>query len=97
MEAIVEATNQQDRAATMQIIEQLDSDDPAVRLAAISALERATGQTLGYDFADAPRQRSAAVSRWVEWARTAPPMLEHLGQPPHGDFEEAVGHDTAAR
>ncbi|MHC5005637.1 MAG: hypothetical protein ACYTJ0_21260 [Planctomycetota bacterium] len=51
------------------IVEQLDSDDPVVRLTAITALERRTGETHGYRY-DAPaREREPAVRRWVRFAR----------------------------
>jgi hypothetical protein len=45
----------------------LDSDDPAARLVAIRALERITGQTLGYDHAGPEHERRLAVERWMEW------------------------------
>jgi hypothetical protein len=44
----------------------LDSDDPATRLLAINALERITGDRLGFDYAAPEAQRQAAISRWVE-------------------------------
>jgi hypothetical protein len=45
-------------------VENLSSDDPVVRLAAIGALRRRTGHTLGYRF-DAPdAERDAAIGRW---------------------------------
>lgn len=47
-----------------RIVENLSSDDAAVRLAAIAALERRTGQTLGYRFDDRLPAREAAVGRW---------------------------------
>jgi hypothetical protein len=48
-----------------RIVEQLDSDDPAVRLMAIAALERLTGQTHGYRHYDPPDLRREAVARWT--------------------------------
>ena len=48
------------------VVEQLDSDDPAVRMTAITALQRATGETMGYRYYDDARAREAAVQRWVE-------------------------------
>ena len=54
------------RTAIRDIVQQLDSVDPAVRLLAISALQRITGQTLGYEH-DAPQlQREEAIRRWVQ-------------------------------
>ena len=66
MYAIEHAARVGDRSAICQIIEQLDSDDPAVRLLAIGALERLTGRTYGYRHFDPPQQRREAIDRWVE-------------------------------
>lgn len=46
------------------LVENLSSDDAAVRMAAIGMLRRRTGETLGYRF-DAPGpDRRAAIERW---------------------------------
>ena len=50
-----------------RLVENLASDDAAVRLAAITALERATGSSLGYRFDDAPGDRASSVARWRAW------------------------------
>lgn len=66
--AIEDAARSGDREAIPDIVASLDSDDPAVRLVAIGALEALTGETLGYE-ADAPEfERDAAIERWVEYA-----------------------------
>lgn len=66
MHATVEAVRTGDRGAVVHIVELLDHDDPAVRLLAITALERLTGRTMGYEY-DAPRhERDEAVRRWVQ-------------------------------
>jgi len=49
-----------------QLIASLDSDDPAVRLFAIQALERITGERFGYVPYDPPHKRRAAVDRWAD-------------------------------
>jgi HEAT repeat protein len=64
--AIVEAGRQRDTAAIPHLIEQLDSDDPAVRLYTIIALERITGTRLDYSPYDPPALRTAAQRRWYE-------------------------------
>jgi len=56
-----------DRDAIPQMIELLQSDDPAVRLFTIGTLEKMTGQTLGYDYAASEGSRRAAVDRWRQW------------------------------
>ena len=50
-----------------RLVENLASDDAAVRMAAIAALERATGSTLGYRFDDSPQDRASSVARWRAW------------------------------
>lgn len=71
IDAIVEAARAGDRAAVRSLIEQLDSDDAAVRLVAIEALHRATGETHGYRQYDPPAERRAAVARWERWLETS--------------------------
>ena len=65
--AIREAAVARDRTKIPDLISRLDSDDPAERLLALNALQRITGQTLGYDYTSSDAERSAAVSRWVAW------------------------------
>ena len=64
MYAIERAAQNVDHSAVKQIVEQLDSDDPAVRSLAIAALQRITGETYGYHDYDPPMQRRAAIERW---------------------------------
>lgn len=56
-----------DRASAVELIRQLESNDPAARLFAIRTLEALTGETLGYDYAGHPWERSEAVARWTAW------------------------------
>jgi HEAT repeat protein len=63
--SIQDAGRTRDDASVERLIEQLDASDPAVRLAAIEALFRITGETLGYRADDPPAERAAAVDRWV--------------------------------
>lgn len=51
------------------LIEELGSDDPAARMLANQALERVTGQSMGFDYAAPERKRAEAIDRWKEWAR----------------------------
>ncbi|MBM4107534.1 MAG: hypothetical protein FJ255_01765 [Phycisphaerae bacterium] len=67
IEAAVRAAERGDRSASRPLISMLDSDDPAARLVAIRALERITGQTLGYDHAAPEGDRRRAVERWMAW------------------------------
>jgi HEAT repeat protein len=64
--AIVRAGERKDRSAIPELIEQLDSDDQAVRMYAIQALQRITGERMGYIHYAEPEQRRESVDRWVE-------------------------------
>jgi len=64
--AIQRAGEQRDADAVPELISQLDSDDPAVRMYAIIALEKITGERKGYSPYDPPHQRMQAVERWAE-------------------------------
>lgn len=49
-----------------KLVEQLEHDDPAVRLAAIEALRALTGETRGFTWYDEPSRQSAAINAWRE-------------------------------
>ncbi len=70
--AIELALRRGDVSSTPQIVEQLDSDDRAVRLLAISALEVLTGRTYGYHYDDPPGLREQAIKRWVNHVNETP-------------------------
>ena len=61
------AVRTQDHDAVAQLIEDLDSDDPAVRLYAIEALRRITGEDHGYQYWNDAFQRAPAIERWRQW------------------------------
>ncbi|HZN63931.1 MAG TPA: HEAT repeat domain-containing protein [Tepidisphaeraceae bacterium] len=65
--AFKKAVRKKDRGAVRQLVKDLDSDDPAVRFYAIGALERMTGQQLGYRYYDDETGRSPAIARWQNW------------------------------
>ena len=65
--AAVAAASDGDLSATPDLVAMLDAEDPAARLVAIGALERITGETFGYDYAESRRGRAAAVQRWEDW------------------------------
>ena len=65
MYAIMEAGRQRDVEAIPDLIEQLNSDDPAVRMLAIHALDRITGKRLGYNAYDPPNERQESIERWI--------------------------------
>ncbi len=63
--AIKKAVHAHDLHAVPKIVEQLDADDPVIRMLAIDALERLTGETYGFHHYDPPDKRHAAIQRWV--------------------------------
>lgn len=63
--AITNAARTNDHSAVPELIEQLLSDDPVVRFAAIRTLEQLTGRTYGYQYYDELADRRRAVDRWV--------------------------------
>ncbi len=63
--AIEQAARTGDLDAVPKIVEQLDADDPAVRMLAIDVLHRLTGETYGFHHYDPPHERHAAIQRWV--------------------------------
>jgi DNA-binding transcriptional LysR family regulator len=65
--AMRQAVRQQDRSGIAHLVSDLDSDDPAVRFYAITALRELTGQDLGYIYYDDDPERTSAVERWKEW------------------------------
>jgi hypothetical protein len=83
MYAIEYAARAGDHDAVEHIIRQLDSDDPAVRMLAIGALERLTGETHGYRHFDHPLERRKAIRRWVAWTQ--------------GDASDAIGSEQRSQ
>ena len=69
VQALARSARDGDPGAVPEMITMLGSDDPAQRLLAIHALERETGQTLGYVHYAPERERLAARDRWVAWFR----------------------------
>ncbi len=64
--AIEQAVRAHDLRAVPKIVEQLDADDPAIRMLAINALYRLTGETYGFRHSDPPHDRHAAIQEWVD-------------------------------
>lgn len=70
--AIKEAATSDDRADIPRMIEDLNDPDSAIRFAAIEALQKMTGQTLGYRYYDDEPARRPAVQRWRQWLKDHP-------------------------
>ena len=71
--AIREAGERRDRQAVPLLVDRLEDEDSAVRFYAILALERITGERLGYQYEDSSAERQVAVERWRKFAADAPP------------------------
>jgi hypothetical protein len=54
------------------LVANLASDDPSIRFAAISALQRLTGETNGYRFDGPWESRALAISAWKDWLAKQP-------------------------
>lgn len=67
--AIQQAAKARDRSAIPRLIEQLDSDDPAICLWAIYALETITGERMGYNPYASAEIRKPAIDTWAAAAR----------------------------
>jgi HEAT repeat protein len=82
--AVVRAGELKDPGAVGYLVDRLDDSEPDVRLAASIALEKITGQTLGYRVYDRPQERHEAVQRWRVWLRerASRPAATQPGQSP---------------
>jgi len=69
IKAIVEAGRARDDKAVPLIVDRLEDEDEGVRLYAIIALEKITGERLGYDYGDSMAERAGAVERWRNFVR----------------------------
>lgn len=70
--AIHRAGQTRDRSAVPQLVTCLESDDPAMRMLAIQALQRIVGQRLGYSPYGTPAERQAAIAAWTALVNTPP-------------------------
>src|SRR2546423_12625838 len=85
--AMKKAVREHDLKVVRQLVKDLDSDDPAVRLFAIQALEKLTGQRYGYEYYADEVQRKPALSAWQVWLGQAggvPTPPPGGGSPPRG-------------
>src|SRR5437016_5460019 len=61
------AVENHDMSSIRQMIKDLESDDPAVRFYAFSALQKLTGETFGYQYFADEDKRAPAVGKWKAW------------------------------
>lgn len=81
MSAIIDAGDQQDRAAVPILVDRLEDEDPAVRFYAILALERLTGTRLGFRFEAPVHERRSAVERWRRYLLDSGPRSADVTAP----------------
>lgn len=67
--AIRAAAEARDTESVPLLVDRLEDEDRAVRLFAILALEKITGQRFGYDYAKPDADQRAAVERWRAYVR----------------------------
>ena len=65
--AIVAEVRKGEGADLRHLVRMLDAKEASTRLLAIEALERLTGERLGYDYAASVADRREAVERWRVW------------------------------
>jgi hypothetical protein len=65
--AIKQAVASGDEKAAGQLVGDLESDDPAVRMYAIEGLQRLTGEDFGYRYYADLEERQPAVLKWRQW------------------------------
>jgi hypothetical protein len=66
---MMQAVRNQDRSALPALVEQLNSDDPAVRMFAIGALEKFAGGRFGYEYYLDEERRKPSLAKWQEWLK----------------------------
>ncbi|MHC5114856.1 MAG: hypothetical protein ACYTGP_10565 [Planctomycetota bacterium] len=83
MRAIARAVAEEDRSpeTLRRLVDQLDSADPAVRMMAITALERLTGEDFDYEHDAPPAERREDVRRI---AAELGPRMDAGGGADHG-------------
>lgn len=70
------------------LVDRLEDEDEAVRFFAIIALDKITGERLGYDYAQPAAERAKAVERWREYVQRG----QHASSAASG--KTAVDKDT---
>ena len=74
LDAVHEAGEKKDAKAAPYLVDRLTDTEPVVRMFAILALEKITGDRMGYEYYGPAAKRDEAVQRWRDWlARRAGP------------------------
>ncbi|HEY1685637.1 MAG TPA: hypothetical protein VGG19_12795 [Tepidisphaeraceae bacterium] len=67
--AMERSARRKDLTSEKQMVQNLGSDDPAIRFYAIESLYRLTGTTMGYKYYDDELERAQAIIKWEEWLK----------------------------
>jgi|CXWL01.1.fsa_nt_gi hypothetical protein len=67
--AIRAAADSQDHSAIPLIVDRLEDDDEAVQIFAFIALNKITGERMGYELGQDDRAREQAIERWRDYVR----------------------------
>lgn len=73
VQAIRIAADGKDLTAAPQLVKDLESDDAALRMYAIKALQEMSGQDFGYVYYADIEKRRPAVGKWRDWLRQQGP------------------------
>jgi len=80
--AIVSLAERGDSQSIHKLVDLLEDDDQAVRLYAILALERLTGDNRGYRYYESEQERAKAVLAWRQALRDGDVRLRGTSPPP---------------
>jgi hypothetical protein len=67
IEAVRQAARQDDTQALPYLVDRLNDSEADVRFFAILALEKMTGERMGYEYYAPACERAEAVKRWRQW------------------------------
>jgi hypothetical protein len=70
--AMKQDVNRKDARDVPTMVDDLESDDPAIRFYAIQSLRRLTGDDFGYRFYEDDDQRAPALAQWQAWLMHQP-------------------------
>ena len=74
IDACIRAGQQRDKSVLPLLVDRLEDSDADVRLFAIGALKKITGEDLGYRCYASPSARAEAVRKWRKW------LVDHRGK-----------------
>lgn len=67
--AMKQAAEHQDPQALSLLVDNLSSEDPAIRFYAIQSLQHIAGQTFDYHYFDDADERAPAIDKWRAWLK----------------------------